>query len=232
MGENLTVKYIVYETVNIKNNKIYVGVHKVESEKFDGYLGCGVKVSKPSSYKFGQTPFQRAVSKYGIKSFVRTTIKEFDTLEEALEFEAVVVDEAFVKRKDTYNATLGGGVPPAKTVKVYKYSETGEFIKSYDSIKDASFDVSGGKATGISKAAKNPGKLKMAGFFWSYEKVDKLEIKEKYNKPRKVGKYSKDGQLVKVYDTVRECKKEHSGCVHVLAGQRNHAGGYTFKYID
>ena len=57
-------------------------------------------------------------------------------------------------------------------------------------------------------------------------------IKEKYNKPRKVGKYSKDGQLVKVYNTVRECKKEHAGCVHVLSGQRNQAGGYTFKYID
>jgi hypothetical protein len=232
MGENLTVKYIVYETVNIKNGKIYVGVHKVESEKFDGYLGCGVKVSKPSSYKFGQTPFQRAVSKYGVKSFIRTTIKEFETEKEALEFEALIVNEDFIKRDNTYNIAIGGGMPPTFTTKVYKYSETGEFIKGYDSIKEASFDTPSGKSTWISQAAKKPGKSIAAGFYWSYEKHDKIEIFEHYNTPRKVGQYTLDGKLVKVYETVRDCKKDFCGCVHVLSGKRRKAGGYTFKYID
>lgn len=35
-------KYIVYQTTNKINNKIYIGVHGIENEKFDGYLGCGV----------------------------------------------------------------------------------------------------------------------------------------------------------------------------------------------
>lgn len=39
-------KYIVYQTINLVNNKIYIGVHKtVDPTVFDGYIGCGVKVS-------------------------------------------------------------------------------------------------------------------------------------------------------------------------------------------
>lgn len=34
------MKYIVYQTINKINNKIYIGVHKTEDpDIFDGYLG-------------------------------------------------------------------------------------------------------------------------------------------------------------------------------------------------
>lgn len=37
------MEYIVYLTVNTINKHIYVGVHKtVDSNIWDGYLGCGV----------------------------------------------------------------------------------------------------------------------------------------------------------------------------------------------
>ncbi|MGN0966101.1 MAG: hypothetical protein ACI4OP_00695 [Candidatus Coprovivens sp.] len=40
------MKYIVYLTENIVNNKIYVGVHKTENpDIFDGYYGEGVSIS-------------------------------------------------------------------------------------------------------------------------------------------------------------------------------------------
>ena len=50
--------------------------------------------------------------------------------------------------------------------------------------------------------------------------------------PKKVGQYTLSGDLVKIYDSVRECKKDFCGCVHVLAGTRKKAGGFTFKYIE
>ena len=62
------MKYILYLTICLENNKIYIGVHKTENpDIFDGYIGCGVRVGVPSSYNDGNTPFKKAVLKYGSK---------------------------------------------------------------------------------------------------------------------------------------------------------------------
>lgn len=124
------MKYIVYLTTNVSNNKIYVGVHKTEdSSVFDGYIGCGVNIMNPHSYNRAKAPFHFAVIKYGVKSFKRITLKEFDSYEEALELEASIVTEDFVKRKDTYNVALGGGMPPITNKIIYQYSLEGDYIK-------------------------------------------------------------------------------------------------------
>ena len=49
---------------------------------------------------------------------------------------------------------------------------------------------------------------------------------------RKVGQYGSDGELIKVYNSVREAKKVASGVPLVLSGSRKRAGGYMWKYID
>ena len=86
--------YFVYQTTNIINNNIYVGVHST-SNIDDGYLGSGNRLNY-------------AIKKYGKENFTREILKTFDCLEEAYIFEAFLVDEEFVKRKDTYNIKLGG----------------------------------------------------------------------------------------------------------------------------
>ena len=138
MGNNLTTKmyHIVYMTINKVNKKIYIGVHSTDKTEFDGYLGCGVYVNSPKSYKKGETLFKRAVAKYGVKNFFRITLKTFESLEDALSLESLLVNENFVSRTDTYNLTLGGGYPPRHDKKVYQYDLLGNFIKVWDSIKD------------------------------------------------------------------------------------------------
>lgn len=232
MGENQE-KYILYETINIVNNKIYIGVHKIIQDKFDGYLGCGIYTNKPSSYLLSRTPFQRAVCKYGPSKFKRTTIKEFTTLEDALNLEKEIVNLDFIKREDTYNITIGGGYPPPEAkVKVYRYTLNGEFDKAYNSIQEASKDTVGLKSINIARACKNKNKTQVGGYMWSYDKLEKLEQYQPYNKPRKVAQCLLSGEIVKIYDTVRACKKDFCGCVHVLNGKRKQCKGYTFKYID
>ena len=117
------------------NKKIYIGVHKTFTpNKFDGYLGCGVLVYKPSSYKYAQTPFQFAVAKYGPKNFIRKTLRVFDKLEDALDLERWLVDEAFVKRPDTYNMVLGGKeIQPTNSKEVFIYEKNGNFVKEFPS---------------------------------------------------------------------------------------------------
>ena len=96
----LNMKYIVYITVNVINNKIYVGVHNTENpEIFDGYLGCGVNINTPSSYKNSKTPFQFAVNRYGINSFKRIVLYVFNSKEEAYNKEVEIVTQEFINRK-------------------------------------------------------------------------------------------------------------------------------------
>ena len=63
-------KHCVYMHKNKINNKIYIGVHQTKDVNvFDGYIGCGVYINRPASYKKSKTPFQHAVNKYGIDKF-------------------------------------------------------------------------------------------------------------------------------------------------------------------
>lgn len=356
------MKYIVYLTTNVINKKIYIGVHKTENpDKFDGYLGCGVKISDRSTYRYCHTPFETAVNKYGPDKFIRKTLKVFDNLQDALDLERWLVDPEFIKRKDTYNITLGGGIPPIKVKTIYQYSLEGDFVKQWDSITEAQlffkcsnstigkavtdrtpscgflwaeykvnklnlenfkintnkikvyiYDLSGqyikefdsiticsefigvnsstlsnaikgkyrcaqyyvsdfkydsfpipireyhkndklyqydingnfikewdnfkqvceffGKNLGIHSAIKLGHTCE--GYQWSWEKLPNMKNLGKVGKAKKVGKYTKDGNLVQVFNTVREAKKDTCGAPNVLSGKRKTAGGYIWRYID
>lgn len=89
-------KYIVYQTINIVNNKIYIGVHKIKNEQFDGYIGNGVNINYPSTYMNPKYPFQFAVKKYGTSNFKRTTLYTFNTEDEAYTKERELVNLQFV----------------------------------------------------------------------------------------------------------------------------------------
>lgn len=231
MEENLkqSIKYIVYLTINKINKKIYVGVHKTINNQWDYYIGNGVFTNRPETYKKSKTIFQHAVNKYGPDSFIRTTIYEFDVEEDAYLKEAEIVNESFLKRTDVYNMVLGGNKPPIKKLEIHQYDLEGNYIRSYDSIKDAGLD-NNIKMSNIEFYIKDKKTKQRGKYLWSFDKVDKLGF-TKYNAPRKVGVY-KNGKLIKVYDTVRECKRDYCGCVHVLNGTREFCKECTFKYIE
>jgi len=85
---------IVYITENKVNSKRYAGVHKT-ADVNDGYLGSGVAL-------------RDAVAKYGKENFHVTQRAFFDTYEEALEFEELLVDQSIVDDRMWYNLCEGG----------------------------------------------------------------------------------------------------------------------------
>lgn len=88
--------WILYQTTNLVNGKIYVGVHKLADTSYSKrYLGSGDNMKK-------------AIKKYGRKSFTRVTLAEFTSSENAYAAESEMVTEEFSKRLDTYNVSLGG----------------------------------------------------------------------------------------------------------------------------
>ena len=54
---------------------------------------------------------------------------------------------------------------------------------------------------------------------------------KKYSSIKEIGQYDQNGNLIKVFSSVRECRKEFGNVSRVLSGKATHCKGYTFKYI-
>ena len=88
--------WILYQTTNLINGKIYVGVHKLlNTSTSRKYLGSGYAL-KP------------AIKKHGRENFTRITLAEFNCADDAYYAEEAMVTQEFVNRPDTYNMKVGG----------------------------------------------------------------------------------------------------------------------------
>lgn len=204
------IKFIVYCTTNLVNNKIYVGVHKTNPEYFDGYLGNGCYANQPGTYKESKTKFQRALIKYGTKKFKRVTIAVFDNEDEAYMLEADIVNEKFLQRPDVYNIALGGrsGSWILKCKTTYQYDENGNFLKEFESIHNAAITYNVNLRS-IQRAIED--KCKCRGFFWTTNKFDKLDLSKMkaYEGLHCIPtyQYSSDGQYDCCYESIREASR-------------------------
>lgn len=207
------MKYIVYCTTNLVNNKIYIGVHQTENpDKFDGYIGCGIKITMPSTYMNPKTALQYAVKKYGTKNFNRVTLFIYDTAKEAYEKEKEIVNEDFIKQNNNYNMILGGGFE-RPTEPIYQFDDSGNLVKKWNTLTEASefFNCP-------IKSFKNATlyKEKLFGYFWSREEL--INRKEYSNgTPKKpVYKYTKGGKLIKEFDSLTQCSEKENKLVSSL----------------
>lgn len=83
-----------YKITNKINNHYYYGVHNTDNLN-DGYMGSGKRL-------------RYAYKKYGVENFEKDILKFFDTMEEAFEYEAIVVNEVLVNDENCYNIVKGG----------------------------------------------------------------------------------------------------------------------------
>ena len=208
MENNL--KFILYCTTNIVNNKIYIGVHKTNPNEFDGYIGCGVYISRPSTYERSKSKFHYAVKKYGVKNFKRSTIQIFDNEEDAYELESYIVNNEFLARPDVYNTALGGtnGSYILTCKKVYQYDCSGNFIVEHKSITDAANSVNRALIS-IQRAIKD--RCKCCDYFWTdvyYDVLDLSKMKQ-YNgiETIPVFQYSENGEYECCYPSIKEASK-------------------------
>ena len=86
--------HFLYKTTNMIDGKFYIGVHSTANPD-DGYIGSGKRL-------------WHAIRKHGIEHFTREILETFDDECSMYQKERLVVDEAFVARRDTYNIAIGG----------------------------------------------------------------------------------------------------------------------------
>lgn len=186
------------------NGKIYIGVHKTDNvNKFDGYYGCGMynENSQPDI----TTGFPADLRKYGKENFVRETLFIYPYTEQgeldAFNKEAELVNEEFIKRKDTYNLRLGGKFASNEFAKkpIAQYSIKGKFIKKWDSITKAEealgLTAIGAAINGISKYC--------GGYQWR-EYTDENDIEAITTKEKSVYQFDLQGNLIKSWRSASE----------------------------
>jgi hypothetical protein len=87
-------KYVIYKTINIVNNKYYIGFHSTYNIN-DDYLGSGKLLLQ-------------AIKKYGRENFRKEILYEFDDKTLALKKEKSIVTGKVVNDKSCYNVKKGG----------------------------------------------------------------------------------------------------------------------------
>lgn len=215
-------KYIVYQTINIVNNKIYIGIHKTNPNKFDGYIGCGVNINYPSTYMNPKYPFQYAVKKYGTSNFRRSILYIFNTEKEAFEKEAELVNIDFISRTDTYNVALGGknrfvGLPSYN--KIYQFDINGKLLKEWDDVYKVSNFLETWKQS-IYSAINN--KSRLYNYYWSFNSEIQISEYSNPNNCRKVYKYLKSGKCVSIYNSIGEAAKDNNmTSAHIIQAIKN-----------
>lgn len=201
------MKYIVYQTTNLINNKIYIGVHKTAfPDKFDNYLGCGCYINKPSTYMYPRTAFQYALKKYGTKNFKRITLYKYDTAEEAYSKENQIVDYTFIQQDTNYNMVVGGkGGSEVIAQEVYQFDKQGNLIATWECVVELA-EAYGTSTNSVYTAIQF--KESFRGTFLSFQKIINTNQFSKGNQPIIIYVYNKEGKLIRTFNSETEAAKE------------------------
>lgn len=196
------MKYIVYQTTNKENGKIYIGVHKTKNpDVFDGYIGNGIYVGY--SLENPKTAYQYALKKYGYNAFIRTVLFTYDNEDDAYDKEAQIVTREFVKNHNNYNTKVGGLHGGWNFKTVYQFDCKGKLIKVWDSISDI-VEHYGCYFSRINLAATQ--RYSAFESYWSFENEIDVSL---YRKALHSELYQFDfkGNLVKVFKNTVDAMK-------------------------
>lgn len=105
---------------------------------------------------------------------------------------------------------------------------TKKLVKTYSGIKIAAKEHKCDYRT-LKKHLQNGEVFKDVLWSFGYSETYTLN---KDPKPKKVAQYDLEGNLIKIWDRVLDCAKEHPKVRDVLKGVRNKTHGFTFKYIE
>lgn len=113
--------------------------------------------------------------------------------------------------------------------KVYQYDINGNFIRAFNSVIEAAKYI--GVKTKSLTVECNRRQHYYLGYLWYYKKYDKVP---KYiPRKKKIAQYTKEGDFVKLWDSISDASKEYNNCniVLVCKGIRKTASGFVWRYI-
>lgn len=228
---------IVYCYTNNINNKKYIGIttrtmkEREKSHLYEAYN------ENSGTYN---TPFKRAIRKYGINGFNLDILHKDVTKEEALRLESEYIKEfrTYYKYKNGngYNATIGGEYisnPKDRILKIDIYNKYS--IKAvYESMSEAE-KLEGQRLINFSN---NKGNLSSNTKYIYMPEKDYDEETIEYDVLSKlkssVVQLSMEGEFIKIWTNRKEAKNETkaSNIALCLKGDRLSSGGYRWVKLD
>lgn len=113
--------------------------------------------------------------------------------------------------------------------KIHQYDLDGNYIATYSSGMEIYKVLGKGYSQVVNKIKL--GEPICGDYQWSFEKLEYMAPVKKYEFGKRIAQYDLDGNLIKIYNTVRECRKDFGNVSRVLSGKCSQCKGYTFKYV-
>lgn len=134
----------------------------------------------------------------------------------------------FLKEGECIENYLDGSIK--NDPKVYMYSSDGTFIKDFENISKVKKEYSYNK-NDLKRAIKNNNLFE--NYYWSYSKYDNILLENpeiEVKKPRIVYQYTLEGEFVKEWPSITECRKQFPSVLQVCLGKRNHCKKFKFSF--
>lgn len=210
---------IIYKVTNVITDECYIGAttKSLEERKTDHLQKAEKKVG---SY------FQEAIGTYGPEAFQWEQIDTASSTDELAQKEIKYIEE-FDSLNTGYNSDKGGGIK--KTV--YRYNLDGSLNSTFEDLTSAGESIEVTKKA-ISKACWNVNHT-LGGYLWSYDYFEPF-IPNTDCRKKEVSQYDLDGNFLAKFNSVSEASRltgvSKSGIAKCCRGERNHSGGFLWKY--
>ena len=229
-------KFIIYKYTS-PSGGVYIGQTCKELKYRACSEGQGYLQRDKETGEFLQPALANAIIKYG-----------WDNFKKEILFSELTSEEADIKEKELislykeggkcYNIASGGkGVPGTRERKIKQYSLKGNFLREFNSLREAEEYLGKSRAfTNISACCAGR-KHRAYGYIWRYsDDPNELEVKAltPYRSP--INQYTKNGDYVNTYPTIAEASRQtgigDTSIGNCLRGWSKSAGGYVWKFVE
>lgn len=226
--------YLVYKYTS-PSGGVYIGqTHNSIEYRAGNSEGRMYAILDKRTGEFKQPAIANAILKYGFDNFTKEIVSSGLTSDEADELEIKLIKEA-KENGECYNIASGGkGVPGTKEHRVKQYTLSGEYIKTWDSIKEAEEFLNIKHAGANIVACCQKKKRRAYGYIWRYDEDKDVSIKPLTPYRHPVCQYTKEGEFIAMYSTLKEAQEAtgiRDTCIgNNLNGWSKSAGGYIWKF--
>ncbi|HNP31796.1 MAG TPA: NUMOD1 domain-containing DNA-binding protein [Flavobacterium sp.] len=213
------IKSIIYKVTNTQTNEVYIGATtKTIQDRKEAHL--------QKAHSGSEVKFHEGIYTYGVEAFTWEQLDTASTTDELAQKEIRYI-EKFNSCEQGYNSDRGGGFK--KTI--YRYNLDGSLNTTFDDLTSAGESIDAAKKA-ISKACWNVNHS-LGGYLWSYDYVEPF-IPNTDCRKKEVLQYHLNGNFLANYVSVSEASRltgvSKSGIAKCCRGERNHSGGFIWKY--